>query len=84
MNRFSHDLLNDYERCLYNLCVDIQEFYVHTLGDDYKPGYQKAEETLKLANQWEGSNPPIPSTTVQNGHQQASTEQEDCVKVTVG
>jgi len=30
------------------------------LGDEYKPGYQKTAETLQLANQWEGSNPPIP------------------------
>ena len=66
-----------------NLCVDIQEFYVHTLGDEYKPGYQKTEETLKLANQWEGSNAPIPSVTVQNDQQKDPSEREEYVKATV-
>ena len=59
--------------CLYDL-VDIQEFYVHTLGDEYKPGYQKAAETLQLANQWEGPKAPIPV---------AASQQEDNTKATV-
>lgn len=66
-------------------CVDIQEFYVHTLGDEYKPGYQKTVETLQLANQWEGYNAPIPANAPQDvKEQQPPLQQEDnTTKVTV-
>lgn len=40
--------------------ADIQDFYVHTLGDEVKPTYQKTAETLQLANDWEGTKSPIP------------------------
>ncbi|XP_065889304.1 disks large homolog 1-like isoform X2 [Dysidea avara] len=45
---------------LFQALIDIQDFYVHTLGDEYKPTYQKAAETLQLAGEWEGTKSPIP------------------------
>ena len=58
-------------------CVDIQEFYVHTLGDEYKPGYQKTAETKQLANQWEGSNAPIPASSQAIQQQQQPPPQQE-------
>ena len=55
---------------------------MHTLGDEYKPGYQKTAETVQLANQWEGANPPIPAS--QAVHPPAAPQQEDTrVKVDI-
>ena len=48
---------------------------MHTLGDEYKPGYQKTAETKQLANQWEGSNAPIPASS--QAIQQPPPQQED-------
>lgn len=43
-----------------HLCADIQEFYRYTLDDDNKSTENKTEETLKLAERWEGHPPPVP------------------------
>ena len=41
--------------------ADIQEFYRYTLVDDSKSTENKTEETLKLAERWQGHPPPVPS-----------------------
>ena len=43
-----------------SFCTDIQEFYEVTLDNAAKPVDVKTEETRKLAEKWEDSNPPIP------------------------
>lgn len=63
--------------------IDIQEFYVHTLGDEYKPGYQKAAETNELATKWEGSNPPVPIKPTVPQQQEKPPQQQDDTTVTV-
>ncbi|XP_019857331.1 PREDICTED: disks large homolog 4-like isoform X1 [Amphimedon queenslandica] len=45
---------------LFQALLDIQEFYEVTLENAAKPVDVKTEETRKLAEKWEDSNPPIP------------------------
>ena len=58
---------------------------MHTLGDEYKPGYQKTAETMQLASQWEGPNAPIPVGALQAEPktQPPTFQQEDNSKVMV-